>query len=343
MVEKKISQEQLSFSAKFEEYLGSLDPQVLGLSKIGKVLCTPLDGGTSNITYLAHLDTKKFVIRFHPKSDNKADHTAEEYQKLKGAKGMHAPKALYLGKPDFIDSSALIMEFVEGEHKEFNDLSSTEVKNFAHAVADIHKITRDGVFSKCPDFPEDVKGTQYNYLQSYIDNTITRWLDEADPSLYAKDKEIIQAAQEELQKQMGKHKDAFSNTTFSYLHNDIVILNVLWNNNQPTLIDWESPSFGDRADEVAYIFAINNTSSEFEQTFLEEYEKYIDDPTLRQRVEVYKLKNRLMDVTWAISKLDEEASGKNPLMKKAEGLYKGFYDIRLKGLKEHLQRAKAKN
>lgn len=338
MTEKHEPLNHLTLQEKFEGYLQSIDPQVLGLSNIDSVSCTPLEGGTANVTYLAKVnDNKKFILRFHPKSDDQTDHTAEEYKKLKEANGLHAPKALHLGKPDFINSSALIMEFEEGEHKDFNALTPVEIKNFANAVADIHSITRANTFSKTPDLPEDAEGTHYDYIQSHLDNTISRWLNEADPSIYQADQGLIQRAQHELNEQIEQHKEAFSSTTFSYLHNDIVVLNVLWNKDQPTIIDWEVPAFGDRADEVAYIFAINNTSNEFNEVFLEEYEKHVDDPTLRERIEIYKLKNRLLDVAWAISKLDEEAKGQNPLMKREKGLYKGFYDIRLKGLRECLE------
>jgi aminoglycoside phosphotransferase (APT) family kinase protein len=227
------------------------------------------------------------------------------------------------------------MEFAEGKHKDFNDLSDTEIRNFAHAAADLHGITREGTFAKNPDTPDDVEGDQADYLQSHMAH-YREWLVQSASSIPPEDQEIIQRAQDEVQQQLEQHRGAFSGREFSLLHNDIVILNVLWDQQQPMLIDWETPAFGDRADEVAYIFAINNTSKGFRQTFLDEYEKYVDDPTLRERIPVYELKNRFMDVAWAITKLHEEAAGTNPLMKKEEGLYRNFYEKRLRGLKDCL-------
>ena len=233
MMERRISSEQHLLGLRFQDYVKTIDPQVFGVGSIGSVSCTPLDGGNSNVTYLTRVNDKPFVLRFYPEAKGRGDRTAEEYRKLKQANGIHAPKALYLGKPDFIDSSVLIMEFVEGEHRDFNDLSPDAIRNLAHAVADIHKITREGEFSKTPDDPKDVGGTHYDYLQSYIDHNTTNRLKDADPSIYARDKEVIDRAEHKLKKEMGDHRDAFSGTTFSYLHNDIVNLNVLWKNERP--------------------------------------------------------------------------------------------------------------
>ena len=197
MIEEGRSLENLSLEKKFNTYVRSLDPQVFETKRIDRVHISPLDGGHHNVTYLTKVNDKPFVMRFHPNQDH-GDHTAEEYKKLQQAGGQHAPKALFLGKPDFIDSSVLIMEYVEGEHKDFSTLSSEEIKKLANAVADIHGITREGIFAKTPDIPEDVEGTYYDYLQSHIDNNILNRLRDADPVIYAKDKPVVQEAEKKL-------------------------------------------------------------------------------------------------------------------------------------------------
>jgi aminoglycoside phosphotransferase (APT) family kinase protein len=318
-----------------EEYLRAADPALFGVTTIERVLCTPLEGGTRNITYLLRVNDKKFIARFYPKS-NEGDPTADEFQKLRRARGLHAPQAIALLHPDFLPASLLIMEFVAGQHKDFNKLSRAEITNLARAIADLHTITREDTYSKNPDEPEDMQGNRLDYLQTIIESTILNRLRAAHPSVYAADKTLVDQALHELEKQVAQNKDAFTSSTFSYLHNDIVILNVLWNNDQPTLIDWESPSFGDPADEVAYIFAINNVSSEFQQIFLTEYEQRASEPTLRERIDIYMLKNKLFDVAWAISMLDEKRSNSNPLLEKNYDQYDGFYAVRLQALKDYL-------
>lgn len=330
-------------TAHFQEYVKGLDPAIFGTDHITTVELSKLPGGHSNVTYLTTINDESFVMRFHPREQDGTDHTAEEYKKLKRLDGHHAPRALFLGKPDFIKSSVLIMDFVPGEHKDFSTLSPDEIQNFALAVADIHSITQKGVFAKTPDIPEDVKGTYYDYLQSHIAHNIENRFQEADPALYEKDNAVIQEARKKLRHQMEEHKDAFSGNDFSYSHNDLVKLNILWKDNQPTVIDWEVPCYGDRADEIAYIFAVNNTSDQFQVKFLEAYEKQldaqsVDDPTFRERLKVYILKHKLFDLAWSISMLDEEQKGTNPLMKQEEGLYRRFYDDRLKSLKDYLKK-----
>ena len=301
------------------DYLKTVDPALIGTTKILSVSSLPLEGGQHNVTYLVRINGKqRFVARFHPKTvrADGNDPTADEFHKLAQTRGLHAPKAIALLKPDFLSSSLLLMEFIEGTHKDFSVLSDSEISNFARAVADIHTITREHTFSSNPDLPQDVSGSRLDYIRTIIDTTILARLRSANPSVYAKDRSWIERAQHVLAARIDQHKNAFSGATFSYLHNDIVILNVLWNKGQPTLIDWEVPSFGDPADEVAYIFAINNTSKRFQQVFFDTYEQYIHDATFAERIDIYMLKNRLCDVAWAISMLEEKRTDSNPLMQK---------------------------
>src|SRR5579883_1252350 len=292
----------LSLETNLRQYIKGLDPKLFELQAIKDVVLSSLTDGHHNINYLIVLNNqadKKFVLRFnlHPFDPNEG--TDAEYRHLQEINGLHAPKVIYYGKPDFLNASVIIMEFIAGEHKEFSGLNKEEIELLAHATSELHMITKK-TFSKIPGAPADGEGIYYDYLQSMISATITARLEKAHIEIYQKDRDVINEAKQKLQQLMEKYKDAFSGNVFSLLHLDIVPSNVLWNNNYITFVDWQSLSFGDRADEVAYIFAINNMDDAFQQTFLEEYKKYIIDETIQSRIIVYTLKLKLFDLAWSI-------------------------------------------
>lgn len=169
-----------------------------------------------------------------------------------------------------------------------------------------------------------------------IASTIDRRLDAADPAVWEKDKEVIPEARKKLEGLIAENRDAFSQSIFSMCHLDIIPQNVLWQDGKITFIDWGALSWGDHADEVAYIFAINNLGGDFQKKFLADYQKHVDDSTLKRRIKVYYLKHHIFDFAWSITMLDEEAKRKHGVMAKGEGLYQSFYDIRLKALKDCL-------
>jgi aminoglycoside phosphotransferase (APT) family kinase protein len=318
-------------------YIASLDPHIFRVSHIPNFSLLPLTTGHQNHNYVIQLDgqqKKKFVLRYNPHPFDENEKTESEYQKLVLLNGLHAPKVLFLGQPEFLPSAVLVMEFIEGEHKEFFKLKDDEIQRLARAVVDIHSITKEK-FSISPGAPAEKEGAQYDYLQEMIANTITKRLEHADPSVFAKDKDVIDEAKERLKSITLRYKDAFSGKEFSLLHLDIIPPNVLWHEDKITFVDWIALSFGDRAEEVAYIFAINNLGEHFQQVFLDEYQKLVSDKVLLERVKVYMLKHKLFDLAWSITMLSDEKAGKITLQ---EGSYQSFYDERLTSLKDYLNK-----
>lgn len=331
--------EKSSLLANFKSYIESLDPKLFGVDSLNDVSLTPITSGHQNfncVVTLNNQDDHKFIIRYDPQPFDEFAGTKNEYENLLSLDGFYAPKVLFLGKPDFLGQEVLIMEFLEGVHKEFTSLTTEEIAALAKVVSDINNRTKSQ-FSRAPGGPPDNNGTYLDYLRGMIESTIDRRLNAADPSVYEKGKEVIPEVREKLEKMIKENQEAFSGNVFSMLHLDIIPPNVLWKDEKVTFIDWSALSYGDRADEVAFIFAINNMGADFRKKFLQQYLNHVNDPTLAQRIEVYILKLLLFDFAWSITMLDEEAKGKHGVMAKEKGLYKSFYDVRLKSLKECLR------
>ena len=103
------------------------------------------------------------------------------------------------------------------------------------------------------------------------------------------------------------------------------------------LIDWTESVYGDPADELSALFAINNVTPEFKEIFLENYLKKRSDSTLNNRISVYVLKNRIADLVWSIKQLEREKSGnQSALLQKEDGVYQGYYNVRLEALRNEM-------
>jgi hypothetical protein len=132
-----------ALNEKLIHYIQSIDPSVFGLAEIATVTVTPLSKGYQNVNFLFELDErqdKRFVIRFHPDNKNGNDKTAVEAQNMMLLKGIPIPDILHVGKPNFVDSSVIILQFVEGENINFNDLSAAQIKHLAEVMAETHGI-----------------------------------------------------------------------------------------------------------------------------------------------------------------------------------------------------------
>lgn len=320
---------------QLKQYLQSLEPALFGVTAISTVTLERLETGLHNVNYLVTLNNSlehRFILRFHPNNDNGKDKAAAEASNMHLLEGMPIPKLLWTDKPDFLDSTIIIIEFIPGVHKDFNTLTVSEIKALAATLAEVHS-KKSKLYSPSWSAAPTELGDYADYFKSVVKSTITTPLRKAPGDIYSDSAKIIHEAVVRLDVRLVD----FDNKEFSLLHTDIGSGNVLWNNSKPTFIDWEEVTFGDPADEVAYVFAINNLSKTHQSTFLKEYLAHCDDVTLGTRLPLYMLKNRLFDLVWSIGKLSQQASGiESELMSIPNNTYKKFYDERRDALERCL-------
>ena len=322
---------------QLKQYIGSINPERLGVAEIKEVRLQRLAGGLHNVNYLVEFGAvpKKFIARFHPGNLPGTDKTAEEVAHMQLVAQLPVPRVILADKPTFLNSTIMLQEFVAGSHKEFQSLTTKEVVALARAVARMHAITRD-TYSPSLGAPPNTNGNFADYLRSLIRTTIDVKLDAIDKREYADSAEIVDAARAKLSTMIDC--DGMASSTFSLLHTDIGSGNVIWcEDGSPVIIDWEELSFGDPADEVAYIFAINNVDDEWQSVFLEQYQLLRTDQLLTTRLPAYMLKNRLFDLAWAIGKMHSIQSGAHSgLLQGSLDLYHGYYDVRRDALQKIL-------
>lgn len=113
-----------------QNYIEQLDPKILKLKSLQNASLKLLSGGHHNANYLltfAHTP-QKFVLRFYAKYEAGSDVIVNEYQRLKSLPTGFASEVFFLDKPPFLESSLLIMEFNEGMHVKYEEMSSDQIK-----------------------------------------------------------------------------------------------------------------------------------------------------------------------------------------------------------------------
>lgn len=321
------------------EYVTLLSPEILGRVSTDEVQLTQLAGGHHNVNFLIDIgdpSAKRYVLRFHPSDQDGNDVVAAEYAQLKKLNGLLAPKAIHLGKPDFLSSSVMIMEFVPGVHKSYSDLNPSEIRQLANGLATIHLFGEEWYQSH----PEEVLR-----LGTYMDAAhavITAWTVEPLAKIargqYPEATLLVQMALTRLEADLKRESAAFAGVTRSLIHSDPNPENVIWHEKGITFVDWSGAGIGDPADEISFMFVGNAVSDEFKWVFMEEYLGLRPDASLPVRIEVYVLKSLIEDLVWVMSQLERERLGTlSRFLTREEGTYQRHFEIRFQALRGYME------
>ncbi|MCI8575919.1 MAG: phosphotransferase [Bacilli bacterium] len=143
----------------------------------------------------------------------------------------------YLTKLD--DYYYMIFNFVEGKTLNDKEITINHCKKVGQILSQIHSLNCQDLklenkrvnYSRTYDWESFVKNPNFDnmsYKEEYLKN-------------YKKYYSLLQRANERFNK---------SNIAVSLCHNDMDPKNVMWNNNQPIVIDWESASLSNPYREV---------------------------------------------------------------------------------------------
>jgi thiamine kinase-like enzyme len=320
-----------------QEYIYSLPPRLFGLHNYKALHCKRLMKGLHHINFKLSISddttTCQAVLRLPATAENQQAlmHEAWYLEKLRDDL---APKLLFHADTSSLGVPVLITEFVSGTHISFSELDDTQIAMLAEKLVDIHAI-KDDRYSVGTTALPTTTGTYRDYAKLTILENIDKPYEQA--LAISHDREVISQARRLLQQKITPNDESWNQNKFSLCHGDIGIYNILWEEHDLRLIDWDGARFGDPADDIAYIFAINNVSARWQGTFLDTYIRKSARDDISSRIDMYLLKNYLFDVVWAMDKLLEEQEDRS-LIKLARGEYGTEYEKRVVALKQHLSR-----
>jgi thiamine kinase-like enzyme len=317
-------------------YVHSLPPVVFGLQAYKNLQCTRLAQGLHHLNFKLVISdgtkTCQAVLRLPATAEN---HRAliHEVWYLEKLKGDLAPNILFHAETSSLNMPILITEFVSGVHIAFSELTDSQVTMLAKKLAKVHSI-KGSSYSPGGAVLPVTDGTYRDYAKLTVREGIDKPYARARKTI-SHDSKTVQQARSLLEQKLVANDEPWNQNEFSLCHGDIGVYNVLWTDHNLYLIDWDDARFGDPADDIAYIFAINKVSTHWQDVFLNTYIHAAKAKDIRSRIETYLLKNYLFDVVWAIGKLLEEKEDRS-LIKLAQGEYQIKYEKRLAALKRYL-------
>lgn len=242
-----------------------------------------LGEGENFCSYLLSAKDKKFVLRVSIR--DREDVLANEFEILKLLPDSVGPRPISLDvSRQLLPYPFMVQSFIDGET--VSNWSEVELRALARTMAKFHSIKRNafgGLKDKksklvVVDFLQQVNSYFFNNNQGLLkDNDI---------------KDIRPKVLSFLQ----KHQELFdTKTSFSLIHGDMTVQNMLFDGKRLRIIDWETACFGDNAqdfatfyyDDFAYHKWRVHLNSEQIEILITEYLKYFPDDTLRERIKVW--------------------------------------------------------
>lgn len=320
------------------KYIHTLDPKLFNLSKISDVICTKLHGGLHNVNFKVTVTdgvNQRICVLRTPDSNKDAAALASEnyYVQLLQNSGT-TPKILHYSQDTTLNRPIIISEFITGKHLQFDELDNYQITLLAQKLVRIHAVKNE-LFSIGNAKLPKTKGTLKDYAEATVREKITKRY-----KIYSKevvhDAAAVNQAQAILHTLLsGATNSSWDARTFSLCHGDIGAGNIIWADTDLWFIDWDDARFGDPADDIGYIFAINHMGPDFQRTFLDAYSKESKDASIASRTDAYVLKNYLFDVVWAIGKL-YQIKNESSLIEISESQYREMYEQRLSNLKTYM-------
>lgn len=228
-----------------------------------------LANGESNINYILVTNKNKYVLRFDIVGKSKTLFE-QEYQILKLIEKLNiSPRALFIDtSKKFFKENFMIISFVNGTPLENLKDKSYRKKydTLAQEVAMLHKT------------PISFKNKEYS-----LDNWINMTLKEIK-KLKNNIKGIIDLT-DMFELYNNTFKKLYSNYTYqeTFCHMDLGLLNVLFDGNKFSIIDWESAGLNDPALELTILFFEQQLNDKEQEEFLKSYLKIRKDNTIKQR------------------------------------------------------------
>ena len=212
--------------------------------------------GFNNISYLIKTSTNKYVLRVFKSNDSVNISRNFEYEILKKVHKLNISS-----KPIFINEEFMIYEFIKGIHKTI--LTSNEIKKLALLIKKYHKIKPK---IKYYDFKKDLK----NYAQFLDDFKSNKLLSQTARTI-----NFIKKYKKEL----------------VLIHHDLNPKNIIFNNKEIKIIDWEYVGINDIFFDLASLCVEFNLNKKQQKQLLIYYfsiYNYNKNEKLQKYITLYK-------------------------------------------------------
>ncbi|CAN5816926.1 hypothetical protein BH23CHL2_BH23CHL2_07440 [soil metagenome] len=273
---------------------GALDTETIIETLAGQGLIEPdghwsltrAIGGLNSRVYRLHSDNAKTAYTVRTRDTGTYGGEIEALTDVAGCPGV----------PDlaFADDRMLVHGYLEGKPQPLTDVDPGQIGRLAVVLNCLHQHTYEG-FTPWPDRSR-VEGTRadlYRFrvgsLKTYASYPLALRGD-IDPRL----PELVAA----LDAPAALTETSWGDQSFSRLHGDLSIGNILWKEDDVALIDWEYSRIGDPAEELAYLLTEQPVEATRVDVLRAAYIEAGGDPDTWRRVPTYALYTSIDSALW---------------------------------------------
>jgi len=261
-------------------------------------------------------------------SDDRIKHESKILTLLENLNLQDVPRKIYYQEKTSLNQPILVETFVGTADIETKDLNKKQVKNLAHKLAKIHSIEPKeyNKFMKAEtpskstlgyEFREDFKKYSKTPFEAY--KKLSKDIDKRITNFYKKQKEIVKEAE-----------NVGDKLSWGMCHGDISHNIRINSDNSLSLIDWELARPGIPRFELVYLFKHSKFSKSMQNSFLEEYEKVREIPSVAEAWSNKRWKFLAFnDMIWAAKRKEKLKHRGKDYFK-----YEKLFEKRLKELEE---------
>jgi thiamine kinase-like enzyme len=241
----------------------------------GNVRAEPLNGGITNVNFLAEDDTGRYVVRI---GDDIPVHQILRFNELAASQAAHAAGVSPAVR--HAEQGALVLDFIAGRTYAAQDVQQDLdacIALIARAHRDIPKYLRGPVLSFWV----------FHVIRDYANRLI------AENSRHAPTIAALLTKAEALEKAVGPVDIVFS-------HNDLLPANFMRDESRLWLIDWDYAGFNSPLFDLGGLAANNGLTPDQETHLLTAYFDRQPDLSLRHRYAAMKAASALRETLWSM-------------------------------------------
>ena len=274
-------------------------PTTLIFNELGEVIknISFLGRGEASAVFKITTNTSIYALKtaLYPERTQKILNEAKIRNKFidKGVQCVPAPR--YIDKK-FFKNGAVIFDFAEGVHSDYQDEST--IKKMAHNLADIHNVEYEII----PDGFKQMK-KNYNFLKKTMNHIETDYPHLMNPII----SKAFSLAQKEYETLIDNNKELFPFGISGILHGDLGGHFITDPQGKIWLVDWENSEYGDIVEEISTFVFYSDMTEDMRKIFFNEYKLHFppaSDLDMEKLGYFYNFPIPAFNVCWGLDQLD---------------------------------------
>ncbi|MFW9852820.1 MAG: aminoglycoside phosphotransferase family protein, partial [Candidatus Thorarchaeota archaeon] len=210
-----------------------------------------------------------------------------------GVKCVPAPR--YIDK-EFFKNGAVIFDFAEGVHSDYQDEST--IKKMAHNLADIHNVEYEIILDGFRQMKKN-----YNFLKKTMNHIETDYPHLMNPTI----SKAFSLAQKEYETLIDNNRELFPFGISGILHGDLGGHFITDPQGKIWLVDWENSEYGDIVEEISTFVFYSDMSEAMRKVFFNEYKTHFppaSDLDLEKLKYFYIFPMPAFNICWGLDQLN---------------------------------------